>query len=279
MKMTKTSKIIALIALVCLGSSTGAVAGNKKVKKNKASQKRHDYMMSRVVNKGALDFTTLAADQGGDDASTKPDSTAPIDSKILERLKVEPTITPETTDLLGEQIDLNSGSIGFSQTDISLPGNSNLEVAIRRKFRGLSRRGKGSAGFADWQLDIPSIHTTLGYYNRIYSGSWGDGLGCSGPLNPGWIAGMHNIHKSHQYWNGDTLNVPGHVNDKLLEPTAVLVANLFGNTAGITRVTKSNWRIKCFDRQIPGDFGTKEKFEGFKAYAPDGTIYTFDELC
>ncbi|MCJ8272157.1 MAG: hypothetical protein MJK04_22510, partial [Psychrosphaera sp.] len=28
----------------------------------------------------------------------------------------------------------------------------------------------------------------------------------------------------------------------------------------------------------PGDFGTKEKFEGFKAYAPDGTIYTFDEL-
>ncbi|MCJ8274797.1 MAG: hypothetical protein MJK04_36025, partial [Psychrosphaera sp.] len=90
----------------------------------------------------------------------------------------------------------NSGSIGFNQTDISLPGNSNLEVAIRRKFRGLSRRGKGSAGFADWQLDIPSIHTTLGYYNRIYSGSWGDGLGCSGPLNLGWIAGMHTIHKA-----------------------------------------------------------------------------------
>ncbi|NQZ07298.1 MAG: hypothetical protein HRT35_09060, partial [Algicola sp.] len=144
-----------LLVLFTLGLSTSAYAGEKKVKKNKSSQKRHDYMMSRVVNKGAFDFATLAADQGGDDASAKPDSTAPIDSKILERMKVEPTITPETTDLLGERIDLNSGSIGFNQTDISLPGNSNLEVAIRRKFRGLSRRGKGSAGFADWQLDIP----------------------------------------------------------------------------------------------------------------------------
>jgi hypothetical protein len=120
MKSLTISKAL-LLVLLTLGLSTPVYAAEKKVKKNKSSQKRHDYMMSRVINKGALNFATLAADQGGDDTSAKPDSTAPIDSKILERMKVEPTITPETTDLLGEQIDLNSGLIGFSQTDISLP--------------------------------------------------------------------------------------------------------------------------------------------------------------
>ncbi|NQZ13091.1 MAG: hypothetical protein HRT35_38585, partial [Algicola sp.] len=204
-------------------------------------------------------------------------STEPMDVNILERLKVSPTITPETTDLLGEQIDLNSGSISFKHTDISLPGNSSLDVAVRRVFKGLSRRGKTPGDFADWHLDIPNIHTTLSYWDGDYSGSWGVGQGCSGPLNPGTANDMHNVFQDFQYWNGDTLNVPGHVNDKLLEPTTNLTSELGGNISGITRVTKSNWRIKCFTRGIPGASSNADSFEGFIAYAPNGTQYTFDE--
>lgn len=39
--------------------------------------------------------------------------------------------------LLGEMIDPNTGSIEFEHVDVTLPGNSGLEVAIRR------RRGRG----------------------------------------------------------------------------------------------------------------------------------------
>ncbi len=288
-------RLLTLICIVCL--STGAYADDKgKGKPAKVSKKMHEYLMSRVANKHVLTkkggpkasgFSVAteqmaSAIQDPDDGGGQTPSTEPMDANILERSKATPNVTAETTDLLGEQIDLNSGSISFKQTDISLPGNSGLEVAIRRTFRGKGGWGAGMADFSDWNLDIPHIQTTLGYFyasdSHNYSGSWGDNQGCSGPLNPGYTFDAYKIYQDYQYWNGDTLNVPGHVNDKLLEPTSNLVADLGGNTAGITRVTKSNWRIKCVARNVPGSPLGTEQFEGFVAYAPNGTVYTFDEL-
>ena len=148
-------------------------------------------------------------------------------------------------------------------------------MAVRRVFKGRAEWLAQGADFSDWHLDVPSIHTTLKSFNNTIFGPWGRGQACSSmTIDPGESYDMHNIFESYQYWNGDTLNVPGHVNDKLLQPTSNLKDDLGGDFAGIRRVTRSNWRIKCVARTDANGAA----YEGFKAYAPDGTIYTFDQL-
>jgi hypothetical protein len=60
--------------------------------------------------------------------------------------------------LLGDQVDLNTGTLSFEHVDVSLPGNSNLPVEVRR--RRVPRRRSGYyyysiRGFQDWEISIP----------------------------------------------------------------------------------------------------------------------------
>lgn len=91
-----------------------------------------------------------------------------IGNMVLDRLKVSEQVTPETTDLFGETIDLNTGAVSFQQTDVSLPGNSSLPVEVRRIFRGASYAHHTSLNFGDWQLAIPSYGTARLYNNRLF---------------------------------------------------------------------------------------------------------------
>ena len=61
--------------------------------------------------------------------------------------------------LLGDQIDLQSGALTFQQVDVSLPGNSGLEVSVHRT----RAHGRESifGGFKDWTLDVPVIRTNI----------------------------------------------------------------------------------------------------------------------
>ena len=68
-------------------------------------------------------------------------------------------LAPYGDDLMGDMIDKNTGGITFEHTDVSLPGNSSLEVAFRRK------KGQGAVpyspfqhGFGDWVIDLPLAH-------------------------------------------------------------------------------------------------------------------------
>lgn len=210
------------------------------------------------------------AQDGGDTYKFEPS----VDKNILAKLKVEESLTPHTVELMGERIDMSNGSISFHQTDISLPGNSQLEVAIHRVFRGADFSYMNRANLGDWQLDIPHIHTTIQQVPNSMpslSGSWGAGHECRGQLEPGPIFVSGSILESYQYWNGDTLNIPGSINEKLLYPWGdILVEN---HADKYTRVTKSNWRVECIDRYS----ASGEKLgEGFVAHSPAGDTYTFN---
>jgi YD repeat-containing protein len=209
-------------------------------------------------------FSAIDIPSGGGDIK--------LDPNIMTRLKVTDSVTPYTSELIGERIDLNNGSISFHQTDISLVGNSLLDVSLRRVFRGGDFSDMNLSDFGDWQLSIPNIHTSLQLSNGQIPGSWGRGKECSGSLEPSdiWLNG--NLLYSYQYWNGDTLNIPGVVNDKLLMPSGDVLA---GGSGVYQRVTKSNWRIECSDRYSTE--GVKLG-EGFIAHAPDGNKYTFSQL-
>ena len=97
----------------------------------------------------------------------------------LKRENASERMTAMGNDLMGDRIDLNTGALSFQHTDISLPGNSNLEVAITRSRTpnfpfphidaGTSRVLKGhyaggldkSSAFSDWTLEVPKISMTV----------------------------------------------------------------------------------------------------------------------
>lgn len=267
------------LALLVLLPLAGHASDDQETLRSPAVVETH--MLSRAIHfshnqntadSSAQNVTTSAANidsPGGTNSNLEPYQA----KSIIPKLKVNESVTPDTTDLLGEKIDLNTGSVSFHQTDIRLPGNSALEVAIRRVYRGNYWQFQNSAEFGDWKLSIPNISTTLMTGPGYISGAWGQGQECSGSLNPGPFYAGGTMLESYQYWNGDSLNVPGQINEKLLTPSSHLLTS---SEVGIyRRVTKSNWRISCFDRY---DENNVVVGEGFRAEAPNGDIYTFDQL-
>jgi len=68
-------------------------------------------------------------------------------------------LAPYGDNLMGDMIDKNTGGISFEHTEVSLPGNSNLEVAFRRKIsQGLLGTTPFQQGFGDWVIDLPVAH-------------------------------------------------------------------------------------------------------------------------
>lgn len=187
------------------------------------------------------------------------ETSPPYYKDVLAQSNVSYDITPETTGLIGEQIDLNSGAVSFSQTDLTIPGNSQLlPIAVRRSFSDANFKQKATSEFADWSLDLPSIHTTVLMPGTPNAGSWGKGLECSGVQRPGAINYKGQVIDAPQYWNGTTLLVDG--SQKHL---------LYRGTPDITYTTKDHWKATCFKKND----GTGE---GFKVTSPKGVVYTLD---
>ncbi|MBO6228493.1 MAG: sugar-binding protein, partial [Shewanella sp.] len=173
-----------------------------------------------------------AADTGGSD--TSPTNTAEL---ALARMNIKTEVTPETTELFGEKVDLNSGAISMTNTDLVIPGNFPIEMGITRVYKGVHYSQGQLLQFADWQLDIPSISTTIVDGDSTVN-TWTNGKPCSGSLNPGssYLGDSMGYVVAKQYWNGDFINVPSVSSERLLEPNTT--------TPGVTRVAK-NWRITC----------------------------------
>ena len=62
-------------------------------------------------------------------------------------------------DLFGDRINLYDGSFSFEQTDVSLPGNSALPVAVSRKWTARAWAVRGA--MADWDVETPRIQGTF----------------------------------------------------------------------------------------------------------------------
>lgn len=100
--------------------------------------------------------------------------------ELLKKLKINDSITPETTNLLGEQINLDTGTVSFSYTDVSLPGNFDLPVEITRTYKGRQSMLNSELPMGDWDLDIPMITTKVMWASGgHYSAPWDSGLICS----------------------------------------------------------------------------------------------------
>lgn len=166
------------------------------------------------------------------------------------------SVTPETTDLLGETVDLNNGTLGFSHTDVSLSGNSAIPMSIGRVYKD-SQHSIDRVDFADWAIDIPHIRTTQVIGQRM-PGPWGRGTECSEAPEIGFTSvGGEGLFQSSEYFNGVTLHVPGQITEKIL---------YHGRPK-----TKSNWKIECATNT------TLNEGEMFVVTSTGGLKYTFSQ--
>ena len=215
----------------------------------------------------------------GSFANAEEDANTINTEEVLSRIDVKSDISPETTSLLGDRIDNNLGAVSFYNTDISIPGNSQLPVVIHRSYKGGLFTNKESLELGDWSLDLPHVSSMVPKpYGSAYAGPWGEGNGCMGL--PGDVA--HDVVTgtnltASEYWHGDTINVPGRTSEKLLWTSGVFETFKESDETApsalieFSRTTKSGWLVKCLPVNADG-------VQGFEAHATDGTIYRFDTL-
>ncbi|MEM9103697.1 MAG: RHS repeat-associated core domain-containing protein [Pseudomonadota bacterium] len=182
-----------------------------------------------------------------------------------ESHSITPDLETLTSDLFGDKIDLASGSIRFEQVDVSIPGNSQLPVEIRRTLSDPDSWFRETRDFANWSLSLPHVRSTYitdrsGDYKNAY---WAIGKACSAPLNdnPRFstnVEGASYVTSGDAYWNGDSVSIPGKGSAK------------FTTREGDSthkRYNKMNWEVSCLAN------GGRE---GFKIVDNEGVTYFFN---
>jgi len=115
----------------------------------------------------ALCSTSFAQDDDGDDGdgATLGDLTHLHDFQLMDGMHSR--LRPHGDGLMGDSIDPKTGAISFNQTDVALPGNSQLDVSLRRRIaQGAHPDTPFQQGFADWDVDIPIAYGMYGVPNH-----------------------------------------------------------------------------------------------------------------
>lgn len=197
---------------------------------------------------------------GGEPGDPGGSSAAVPDVEWLTRQSENTGLAPYDLGLLGDQIDLNSGSLSFTHVDVSLPGNSNLPVAfVRTREAGERYFGYATSELHDWLVDVPRIRTMVANPTNQSSGTWTNRCNfmTPPPVNS-WGAGI----EPEQYWNGFFLELPGQGSQRILQ---------FAPTMGGSKVRTVGFHaFECISMS-DGD-------TGLRVTAPDGVEYRFDEL-
>ncbi len=185
------------------------------------------------------------------------------------RNEISSNLTPLGLNLLGDSIDPHTGSISFEHTDVSLPGNSSLPVALTRKLtQGHYYRSTVDAEFGDWSYDVPRLSVVTAKTSASPISEW-TGTRCTnpsavfGPVTTG--TSSQNVTFPVEYSNGLLLEAPGFGSQQVLAKTTNVTTPF---PTSVNFVTAQNWKLTCGLANDGGD--------GFIGHAPDGSTYRFD---
>lgn len=210
--------------------------------------------------------------------------------EAASRIKTASAVAALGDDLFGEQVSLYSGSVEFRATDLSLPGNFGLPVALSRRFVVDTNRAKAEPNddgmwlrfdLGDWELDLP-------YLAGTYTDAEGWTVGgmdvdfptpnqrCSSPqsrdeFRPAdygngvrWLAG--------EFWGGINFRSPdGNERPVLFRDAQSGLPTPGGESPRL--VTRDNWYFTCGVNLSSGQPG-----EGFVANGPDGSRIYFTHM-
>ncbi|RKH21497.1 hypothetical protein D7X74_00960 [Corallococcus sp. CA047B] len=194
-------------------------------------------------------------------------------AELSKAVKAPNAVAAIGTDLFGDQINLYNGQLEFTQTDVSLPGNSKLPVAVGRRLI-TNTYSPSVRPFGRWQLDIPHLH---GMFSRRDGWRAADGTQarCSSFGAPWAVAGGANVGHwdPEEFWQGNFLYVPGQGDQQLLLRSPDNTAAP-GPVEDYPVVTSKFWSARC----LPTLANSTTLGEGFLVISPDGTKYRFDQL-
>lgn len=171
--------------------------------------------------------------------------------------------------LVGDHIDLDTGSVSFTQMDVSIPGNSALPVQFGRK---LSRSTFRTGMIGNWAPDIPHMSRNYTAINGQYYGK--NSNRCSGQLYPPteevYVGGQFTYLRAEAYFTGYDIQVPGQNPGKFVQARGsnnVVYSPEFSTTEA-RLVSTENWYVDCISSIPSGG-------EGYRAHAPNGNTYEF----
>ena len=215
-----------------------------------------------------LPFCVLAANYDGLDPY----------EQYAKRIQAAQTISPASGSIFGDNVSLYNGATTFGVTDVTLPGNNALPVALSRELviqdlRRVPVDGGALHGFGDWSLDVPYIWGTFTTQNgwTLYPSGATDR--CSD--NQHWPDTEEPVGSSTGYvpyediWNGNQLHIPGSGDQELLANTQSK-SPAYASAGTFKWVTSGNWKISC-TAGVSNMSG-----EGFVAVSPSGVTYTFN---
>jgi RHS repeat-associated protein len=191
------------------------------------------------------------------------------------------TISAVDGGAFGETIDLSTGGVEFSTTDVSIPGNSGLPVSFGRR-RNIEVGRTSSYYLGDWDIDVPFVEgiyaTGQGWVIQGFSeadspmrcaNANGVAAARPGVVTRGSAPAILSF-QAQDYWQGNHLQTPGAGRQELLV-----------NNLGISQppqggpfkfVTSGHWFFEC-EALASGGAG-----DAFKARSPDGLIYTLNYM-
>ncbi len=123
----------------------------------------------------------------------------------------------------GEKISQFTGGTQFSITDIAIPGNSGLPVALGRKFV-IDARGEWDkpernewflGGFGDWDIEVPYLEGTFSSAGWKVDNANPD-LRCSANKPASFPSSAYTYFTLNELWQGVTLHIPNVSDDKIL---------------------------------------------------------------
>jgi len=232
----------------------------------------------RCAHRVLLSFV-LAAFAGFVSAQTLPQEYSTL-------IRSDRNAGPLDAGLLGDRIDYDTGHVEFVATDVSLPGNNALPVAVGRRYV-VQTNPSGvipERDFGDWDLEVPHIEgivaTSVGWTVpganpnarcSAFAGAPDATVTTPSPDDP--ATAITTTIPWEQYSTGYRLAVPGYGRRELLQRAPNNTAHPSSGSWPI--VTNDWWMVGCLPSLASGSPGTGE---GFVALAPDGTKYTFNWL-
>ncbi|QSX79727.1 hypothetical protein [Agrilutibacter solisilvae] len=175
--------------------------------------------------------------------------------EYARRVRATEQVSPLGDDAFGDSISLYNGTVSFKATDISLPGNNALPVRLSRYYDPQDVSLPHFLG--TWDLDIPHI-------SAVAPSGHNGGF----PVPQSYTSsGVE--WQNETYWSGNRLNMGGSGSDLLTgalnDPKRSFPSFLTSDAVH----TKDGWYFSAIPVRNGAGYG-------YKGYAPDGTIYTFD---
>jgi YD repeat-containing protein len=180
--------------------------------------------------------------------------------------------------LFGDKINLQDGSLSFTQDDVVVSTNSQLKLSFGRKAQFGSKYNRDTAFniLGDkWEPNIPYMMGTYDTRDGWNAGT--DGRRCSngstGSFAPKHRMGPYPNYYTqpiypYMYWHGVNISIPGYGDEQLLYKDSAQTLPSDGKV--YVGITKSTWAVSCI-ATIKNGTG-----EGFAVTLPDGITYYFD---